>query len=131
MRWFDGPLIFDEKLTNAKGLFSAETKGSRMKYVKRSSCEFSSFEYVRATPENIKRASEVHYLEDLTICDILASESVRSCSRIDHISSFKVSYVGFIMPGSEKSILSGSFQSQPQHKSYGRGFQWCQKAFQL
>ena len=93
-----------------------------MKYAKQSPREFVPFEYSDVTLENIRCACKVHYRENLTTCDMLASEQRPSCSRFDQIPSFKVIYVRFIMPESGKSILSETlelnpFQSQPQHKN--------------
>ena len=92
-----------------------------MKYAKQVPREFVPFEYSEVTLENIKRACEVHYRENLTTCDILASKQGSSCSRLDQIPISKVIYVRFIMPESGKSILSETleldpFQCQSQHK---------------
>ena len=83
--------------------------------------EFVPFEYSEVTLENTKRACKVHYRGNLTICDIFTSEQGPSCSRLDQIPSFKVSYARFIMTESGKSILSETleldpFHSQPQYK---------------
>ena len=92
-----------------------------MKYAKQVPREFVPFEYSEVTLENIKRACEVHYRENLTTSDILTSTQGSSCSRLDQIPVSKVIYVRFIMPESGKSILSETleldpFQCQPQHK---------------
>ena len=73
-----------------------------------------------AEPNSMKYAKQGPR-ENLTTCDILASEQGPSCSRLDRIPSFKVIYVRFIIADSGKSIPSetlelDSFQSQPQHK---------------
>ena len=109
-----------------------------MKYAKEAPREFVPFEYSEVTLENIERARKVHYRENLTTCDILASEQGPSCSRLDKISSFKVIYVRFIIPESGKSLSSETleldpFQSQPQHKIMQKNVisNRCQKAFQL
>ena len=117
---FGHGLILDKSELIAQRL-SAEPKGNSMKYAKQGPREFVPFEYSEVTLENIKRACKVHYRENLTTCDILASEQGPSCSRLDQIPSFKVIYVRFIIPESGKSIPSetlelDSFQSQPQHK---------------
>ena len=113
-------MILDKSELIAQRL-SAEPKGNSMKYAKQGPREFVPFEYSEVTLENIKRACKVHYRENLTTCDILASEQGPSCSRLDQIPSFKVIYVRFIIPESGKSIPSetlqlDSFQSQPQYK---------------
>ena len=92
-----------------------------MKYAKQGPRKFVLFEYDEVRVENIKRACKVHYRENLTTCDILASEQGPSCSRLDQISNFKVIYVCFIMSEPGKSILPETleldpFESQPQHK---------------
>ena len=118
--FFDHGLILDKSELIAQRL-SAEPKRNSMKYLKQGPCEFVLFEYSEITLENIKRVCKVHYRENLTTCEILASEQGPSCSRLDQIPSFKVIYVHFIMPQSGKSILSGTleldpFESQPQQK---------------
>ena len=66
-------MILDKSELSAQRL-SAESKGNSMKYAKQGPREFVPFEYSEVTLENIKRAGKVHYGENLTICDILASE---------------------------------------------------------
>ena len=134
---FGHGLILDKSELIAQRL-SAEPKGNSMKYAKQGPREFVPFEYSEVTLENIKRACKVHYRENLTTCDILASEQGPSCSRLDKISSFKVIYVRFIIPESGKSLSSETleldpFQSQPQHKIMQKNVisNRCQKAFQL
>ena len=100
---------------------SAKPKGNSIKYAKKGPREFLHFEYSNVTLENIKHGCKVHYWENLTTCDILASDQGPSCSRLDQIPSFKVIYVRFIMPEFGNSILSETleldpFQSQSQHK---------------
>ena len=113
-------MILDKSELIAQRL-SAEPKGNSMKYAKQGPRKFVLFEYDEVRLENIKRACKVHYRENLTTCDILASEQGPSCSRLDQIPNFKVIYVCFIMPEPGKSILSETleldpFESQPQHK---------------
>ena len=78
------------------------------------------FEYREVTLENIERVCIVHYRENLTACDILASEQGLFYSSLDQTPSFKVIYVRFIMPEPGKPILSETleldpFQSRSQH----------------
>ena len=94
---FGHGLILDKSELIAQRL-SAEPKGNSMKYAKQGPREFVPSEYSEVTLENIKRACKVHYRENLTTCDILASEQGPSCSRLDQIPSFKVIYVRFTMP---------------------------------
>ena len=68
---------------------SAEPKGNSMKYVKQGPREFVPFDYSEVTLENVKRACKVHYQENLTTCDILASEQGPSCSRFGQIQASK------------------------------------------
>ena len=117
---FGDGLILDKSELIAQDL-SAEPKENNTKYIRQGPREFVSFEYREVTLENIKRACKVHYRENLTTCDILASEQGPSCSRLDEIPSFKVIYVCFIIPESGKYIPSemlklDPFQSQPQYK---------------
>ena len=113
-------MILDKSELIAQRL-SAEPKGNSRKYAKQGPREFVPFQDSEVTLENIKRACIVHYRENLTAFDILASEQGPSCSRLDQIPSFKFIYVRFTMPESGKSILSetfglGPFQRQLQHK---------------
>ena len=94
---FGHGLILDKSELIAQRL-RVETKGNSMKYAKQGQREFVPFECSKVTLENIKRACKVHYRENLTTCDILASEKGPSCSWLDQIPSFKVSYVRFRIP---------------------------------
>ena len=93
-------LILDKIELIAQRL-SAEPKGNSVE-----ACETEGprdsvpFEYSEVALQNIKRTCKVCYRENLTACDILASNQGPSCSRLDQIPSFKVVYVGFIMPES-------------------------------
>ena len=93
---FGHGLILDKSELIAQCL-SAEPKGNSMKYVKQGPRGFVPFEYSEVTLENTKRACKVHYRENLTTCNILASEQGPFCSRFDKIPSFKVIYVRFTM----------------------------------
>ena len=105
-------MILDKSELIAQHL-SAEPKENNTKYIRQGPREFVSFEYREVTLENIKRACKVHYRENLTTCDILASEQGPSCSRLDEITSFKVIYVCFIIPESGKSIPSEMLKLDP------------------
>ena len=109
---FGDGLILDKSELIAQHL-SAEPKENNTKYIRQGPREFVSFEYREVTLENIKRACKVHYRENLTTCDILASEQGPSCSRLDEIPSFKVIYVCFIIPESGKSIRSEMLKLDP------------------
>ena len=66
-------LILDKNELTVQRL-SAELKGNSMKYPKQGSCEFVPPKYSKITLENIKGACKAHYRENLTTCNILASE---------------------------------------------------------
>ena len=60
-----------------------EPKGNSIKYTKHDPREFVPFEYSEVTLENIECVCIVHYRENLTACDILASEQGLFYSLLD------------------------------------------------
>ena len=77
----------------------SEPSGKAKKYERISAQEFVKFEYDEVTLPNIKEACQVHFSGKLPAgmtCDVLASERGPSCSKVSHLSNFKVIHVRFI-----------------------------------
>ena len=72
---FPNVLVRNQKETNS------------MKYAKQGPRKFMPLEYGEVTLENIKRVCKVYYWENLTTCDILASEQGPSSSQLNQIPS--------------------------------------------
>ena len=75
-----------------------------MKYLREGPSDFVPFEYEEITIDNIKRACQ-KYIKEHRNCDVLASEQVPSCSRINQLSSFKIIHIRFTNDFSRKQLF--------------------------